>query len=74
MSRGEELLAGRLYRLSRTSDGLALWIPGKIVRKLGLKPGQLVLIVPHGNSIELIPLDKLLEDMKPVEVGATEPE
>jgi len=36
----------RLYRLSRNSRGLAVWLPGWIVRELGLSAGELVDLIP----------------------------
>jgi len=56
---GEEFVA-TLYKLSRDSKGLALWIPGRVVERLGLKPGDKIVIIPHDGVIQLIPLKKLL--------------
>jgi hypothetical protein len=36
----------RLYRLSRKSRGLAVWVPGWIVRELRLSAGELVDLIP----------------------------
>jgi antitoxin component of MazEF toxin-antitoxin module len=64
MSRGEnhpgEEFVATLYKLSRDSKGLALWIPGRVVERLGLKPGDKVILIPHDGTIQLIPLRKLL--------------
>jgi AbrB family looped-hinge helix DNA binding protein len=66
MSCGEEpeLLVGTLYRISKTSNGLALWIPAKVVDKLGLKPGEKVVLIPREDRVELIPFRKVLGEMR----------
>jgi 5,10-methenyltetrahydromethanopterin hydrogenase len=56
----EEEVIATLYRLSKDSKGLALWIPGRVVERLGLKPGDKVILIPHDGVIQLIPLRKLL--------------
>jgi len=56
---GEEFVA-TLYKLSRDSKGLALWIPSRLVERLGLKPGDKVILIPHDGAIQLILLRKLL--------------
>jgi bifunctional DNA-binding transcriptional regulator/antitoxin component of YhaV-PrlF toxin-antitoxin module len=62
MSCGEEqeLLVGTLYRISKTSNGLALWIPAKVVEKLGFKPGEKVVLIPREDRVELIPFSRVL--------------
>jgi antitoxin component of MazEF toxin-antitoxin module len=59
-NRPEEEVIATLYKLSKDSRGLALWIPGRVVEKLGLKPGDKIIIIPHDGVIQLIPLRKLL--------------
>jgi len=59
-------MIGKLYRISKTSEGLVLWLPAKIVKKLGLKPGDRMLIIPHNDTIQLVPLSKLLQTVKGV--------
>jgi len=58
----EEGFVATLYKLSRDSKGLALWIPGRVVERLGLKPGDKIIMIPHDGAIHLIPLKKLLEE------------
>ena len=56
----EEEVIATLYKLSKDSRGLALWIPGRVVERLGLRPGDKIIIIPHDGVIQLIPLRKLL--------------
>jgi hypothetical protein len=56
----EEEFIATLYKLSKESKGLALWIPGRVVERLGLKPGDKIIMIPHDGVIQLIPLRKLL--------------
>jgi antitoxin component of MazEF toxin-antitoxin module len=56
----EEEFIATLYKLSKESKGLALWIPGRVVERLGLKPGDKVVMILHDGAIQLIPLKKLL--------------
>jgi hypothetical protein len=56
----EEEFIATLYKLSKESKGLALWIPGRVVERLGLKPGDKIILIPHDGVIQLIPLKKLL--------------
>jgi len=44
----------KLYRISKTSRGLALWIPARFVEVLGFRPGDRVSLHPQEDGSLLI--------------------
>jgi AbrB family looped-hinge helix DNA binding protein len=54
-----EVEVSRLYRLGR-SNGLALWIPARIAKKLELKPGDKVVIAVRGRELFVVKFEKVV--------------
>jgi len=59
-----EIVVTRLYRLSKRSDGLALWIPSRVAKSLGLREGErMVLVIREGRGFSVMRMGEVVENV-----------
>jgi AbrB family looped-hinge helix DNA binding protein len=56
---GEVIEVARVYRIGK-SNGLALWIPSRVVKEIGLKPGDRLVIRVEDGRLTIVPLEKVV--------------